>query len=72
MCCGDRLNPPPKPVIRDGREQVIPAREIVPGDVLLINPGDKIAADASLSSVQRERAARAKSRNERAISRNAR
>ena len=44
-----QLLSPKAMVIRDGREQVIPAREIVPGDVLLINPGDKIAADASLT-----------------------
>ncbi|KIN62686.1 Calcium-transporting ATPase 1 (Golgi Ca(2+)-ATPase) [Sulfitobacter noctilucicola] len=33
-------------VLRDGQEQVIPAREVVPGDILVLVPGAKIAADA--------------------------
>ena len=32
-------------VIRDGKEQVIPARELVPGDLVVIETGDYIAAD---------------------------
>ncbi|WP_227269497.1 cation-translocating P-type ATPase [Roseobacter weihaiensis] len=35
-------------VIRDGEEQVIPAREVVPGDILVLSPGIKVAADAVL------------------------
>lgn len=35
-------------VIRDGVEQVIPARDIVPGDILVLEPGAKVAADATL------------------------
>lgn len=35
-------------VIRGGKELEVPARELVPGDVLLIRTGDKIAADARL------------------------
>lgn len=35
-------------VIRDGAEQVIAAREIVPGDRLLLAAGTKVAADADL------------------------
>lgn len=35
-------------VIRDGQEQVILAREVVPGDLLVLTPGVKIAADAKL------------------------
>ncbi len=35
-------------VLRDGREQVIEARDVVPGDVLLFESGDAIAADARL------------------------
>ena len=35
-------------VLRDGSEQTIPARELVPGDVLLIEEGDRISADARL------------------------
>ena len=35
-------------VIRDGQEVEIPARELVPGDVILLHAGDKVAADARL------------------------
>ncbi|PTX53820.1 Ca2+-transporting ATPase [Litoreibacter ponti] len=35
-------------VLRDGREQVIAARDIVPGDILILAPGTKISADATL------------------------
>jgi Ca2+-transporting ATPase len=35
-------------VLRAGREQVVEAREIVPGDVLLFAAGDAVAADARL------------------------
>ena len=32
-------------VIRDGKEQVIPARELVPGDLVIIETGDYVSAD---------------------------
>ena len=35
-------------VLRDNRRQGVPARELVPGDVLLIEEGDAISADARL------------------------
>jgi len=35
-------------VIRDGHEVEIPARELVPGDLILLHAGDKVAADARL------------------------
>jgi Ca2+-transporting ATPase len=35
-------------VVRDGRETDIPAREVVPGDVILVHAGDKIPGDARL------------------------
>ena len=35
-------------VVRDGRQQEIAARELVPGDVLLIEEGDAISADARI------------------------
>lgn len=35
-------------VIRDGVEMRIPGRELVPGDILLLHEGDRIAADAEL------------------------
>src|SRR5260370_23805318 len=37
-------------ILRDGQSVTIPANEVVPGDVLLLAPGDRIAADARLSS----------------------
>ena len=33
-------------VIREGKEVIVPAREIVPGDILVLESGDHIAADA--------------------------
>ncbi|GIV85330.1 MAG: haloacid dehalogenase [Candidatus Roseilinea sp.] len=38
-------------VMRDGQRQKIPAREVVPGDILLVEEGDTIAADARLIEV---------------------
>lgn len=35
-------------VIRDGIETVIPGREVVPGDLLLLNEGNRIPADAHI------------------------
>ncbi|TSA07162.1 MAG: cation-transporting P-type ATPase [Deltaproteobacteria bacterium] len=35
-------------VIREGREKEIPAREIVPGDLIILSEGDKVPADARL------------------------
>lgn len=35
-------------VLRDGGQRTIAAREVVPGDVLLLAPGDRVAADARL------------------------
>ncbi len=43
-----RMAAPTVTVIRDGRETEIPARELVPGDLILLSAGDKIAADARL------------------------
>jgi len=36
-------------VLRDGREQVVPARELVVGDLMLLAAGDAVAADARLT-----------------------
>ncbi|MFW2390690.1 MAG: cation-translocating P-type ATPase, partial [Polyangiales bacterium] len=33
-------------VLRDGREVEVPARTLVPGDIILLQAGDKVAADA--------------------------
>ncbi|HJS20490.1 MAG TPA: cation-translocating P-type ATPase, partial [Anaerolineales bacterium] len=35
-------------VLRNGEEEEIPAREVVPGDVVILRAGDKIPADARL------------------------
>ena len=35
-------------VRRDGRDLVIPAKDIVPGDILLLSQGDRVAADGEL------------------------
>ncbi len=40
-------------VRRDGREQTIAAREVVPGDLVLLAEGDKTPADARLIAVNR-------------------
>jgi H+-transporting ATPase len=36
-------------VVRDGKEQEIEARELVPGDILILEEGSTIAADAKVS-----------------------
>lgn len=43
-----KLSSPRALVIRDGTEIRIPGREVVPGDVLILNEGDRIPADALL------------------------
>jgi len=40
---------PSATVIRDGEESHLPARELVPGDVILLKAGDKVPADCRLS-----------------------
>ena len=43
-----KLTAPEATVIRSGREMRIPAREIVPGDILILMAGDRVPADARL------------------------
>ncbi|MCD6470788.1 cation-translocating P-type ATPase [Candidatus Bathyarchaeota archaeon] len=43
-----KLTAPKATVLRDGKPVIIPAEEIVPGDVLLLETGDRVAADARL------------------------
>lgn len=38
-------------VVRDGKEQVVPAQELVPGDIIQLQAGDKISADVRLFEV---------------------
>ncbi len=42
------LSAPEASVIREGRRQRVPARELVPGDLLIVEAGDTVAADAQL------------------------
>ena len=37
-------------VIRDGQRKTIPARDLVPGDYLLLNAGDRVPADCTLET----------------------
>lgn len=43
-----KLSTPRVLVIRDGNEVRIPGRELVPGDVMILNEGDRIGADATV------------------------
>src|SRR6185503_3992484 len=36
-------------VLRDGEERSIPARDVVPGDVVLLKAGDRVPADARIT-----------------------
>jgi Ca2+-transporting ATPase len=44
---------PTASVIREGRERDVPAEEVVPGDLLVLREGDRVAADARLASQER-------------------
>ena len=46
-----KLTAPKARVLRDGKEMLIPAREIVPGDIVLLESGDRIPADGRLLEV---------------------
>jgi len=46
-----KLTTPKAIVVRNGKEKEIPAKELVPGDIILLNEGDKIPADARLISL---------------------
>ncbi len=43
-----RMAAPVARVIRGGQEMVVPARELVPGDIVLLSTGDKVPADMRL------------------------
>jgi len=43
-----KMSAPKATVLRDGKEVEIPAEEVVPGDILLLEEGDKVAADGRI------------------------
>ena len=43
-----RLSAPEAQVIREGRRKLIPARELVPGDIIFLSAGSMVPADARL------------------------
>jgi Ca2+-transporting ATPase len=43
-----KLTAPKARVMRDGQEMIIPAKEIVPGDILVLESGDQVPADARI------------------------
>jgi Ca2+-transporting ATPase len=43
-----KLAAPTATVIREGREATIPSQEVVPGDLLVLHTGDRVAADGRL------------------------
>jgi len=43
-----QMTAPTATALRDGQEVVLPARDIVPGDVILLRSGDKVSADVRL------------------------
>ena len=43
-----KLAAPKARVLRDDKEIIIPAREVVPGDILVLESGDQVSADARL------------------------
>ena len=51
-----KLAAPEATVVRAGREMVLPASEVVPGDLLVLHTGDRVAADARLLEVVNLRA----------------
>ncbi|TRO52460.1 ATPase, partial [Candidatus Bathyarchaeota archaeon] len=46
-----QLTAPKARVLRNGTEMLIPSREVVPGDIVLLEAGDRIPADARLLEV---------------------
>jgi cation-transporting ATPase I len=48
----ERMGAPSARALRDGQEATLPASELVPGDILLLASGDRVAADARIISAQ--------------------
>jgi Ca2+-transporting ATPase len=49
----DAMVPRRARVVRGGREQEVPARDLVPGDVLVLEEGDRVPADARVLRAER-------------------
>jgi Ca2+-transporting ATPase len=47
----EKLTTPKARVLREGEDMLIPARELVPGDIVLLEAGDRMAADGRLIEV---------------------
>ncbi len=47
----EKLSAPTAKVLREGQEQKIPSREVVPGDIILLEAGDIVSADSRLINV---------------------
>jgi calcium-translocating P-type ATPase len=47
------LAAPSSTVVRDGEEEEIDSAELVPGDLVVLNPGDRVPADIRLTEVSR-------------------
>ncbi len=46
-----KLTAPKARIMRDGKELMVPAKEIVPGDIVLLEAGDRVPADCRLIEV---------------------
>jgi Ca2+-transporting ATPase len=46
-----KLTAPKARILRDGTEKIIPSRDVVPGDIVLLEAGDRIPADARLLDI---------------------
>ena len=46
-----KLTAPKARLMRDGKEELVPAKEVVPGDVVLLESGDRVPADCRLVEV---------------------
>jgi Ca2+-transporting ATPase len=46
-----KLTAPKARLMRNGREVIVPAKEVVPGDIVLLEAGDRIPADSRLIEV---------------------
>ncbi|MBC7339616.1 MAG: cation-translocating P-type ATPase [Firmicutes bacterium] len=50
------LSAPTARVLREGQEETVPAHLVVPGDILLLEAGDRVAADARILEAHRAEA----------------